>query len=227
MFESLVHDVTARTGLTETGADDLLRALTARLLHNEEGGFAPLLADLRARGYAETLARWLGDDPKAGLVDPADVEPMLGARFVGDAARTVGTTEDAVRRGAAVALPGLVSALTPGGMIPSAEELEASVGGWAGGRVVVNAPKLGEPPVAGFPTEPAPVELELGRPVGHVTPKNPDGLATLLPWAALLVGLPLLTALTCGIKPREHAEAQADAPKVESPGAAHTGSRGG
>ena len=221
MFENLVKDVSARTGLNEEGATELLRATTARLLHNEEGGLAPLLAALRGRGYTQILAHWLSDDPKAGLIDANDAETMLGSGFVRDAARAAGTDEETARRGVAVALPGLVHEMTPGGMIPATDDLEESYGGWAGGRVVLNAPKLGDPPVGGFPNEPAPVDVELAHPIGYVRPRNPDGIATLLPWLALFVLLPILTAFTCNLKPEANTEADAHGPAVTSEGAAH------
>lgn len=212
MFDHLVQDVSSRTGLGERAANDLLRAVTARLLHNPQGGFAPLLATLRDGGKGELIAHWLGDDAKAGAISPDEAETILGAEYVDETSRSLGITRDEVRIGSAVALPSVVDALTPGGMVPAADELERGYAGWAGGRLSV-----GEAPIGGFAAEPSPlrstnrVEMDLSRPAPEIKAKAIDGVGTLLPWFALFVLLPALSFLTCNLRPEDHAAPHASA----------------
>ena len=203
MFEHLVQDVSSRSGLGEVRANDLIRAVTARLLHNPQGGFAPLLVTVRDTGKADLVAAWLGEDPKAGAISPEEAESILGADWVDETSRSLGLSRDEVRIGAAVALPSVAHEMTPDGMIPAADELERGYAGWAGGQVSV-----GEAPIAGFPDDPSPIdpharrtEMDLSLPAPEIKAKAFDGIATLLPWAALFVALPLLSVLTCNFKP--------------------------
>lgn len=206
MFEPLVQDVSSRTGLSSVAATDLVRAVTARLIHNPAGGFAPFLATIRDRGQGDLVAHWLGDDPKAGAVSPDEAEAILGAEYVDETSRSLGITRDEVRIGSAIALPSVAHELTPGGMVPAADELERGYAGWAGGHVSVT-----EAPIAGFPTEPSPlhrgpaVEMELSRPAPEIKAKAIDGPATLLPWLVLFILLPVLSVVTCNL-PRPAAE---------------------
>lgn len=220
MFESLTRDVAGRAGITEGQASDLLRATTARLLRNEKGGFAALLATIR-RDEPELVAAWLSDDPKAGVIAPADVDRFLGADFAPAAAKELAISDDAARQGAAVALPMLVDQLTPGGLIPAASELEASYGGWAGGHVS-RVIATDNPPLADFPTEPEderPIEMDLARPPEPVVAKALDGPITLLPWAILVFGLIFVTLLTARLGPQ--------GPGVEETRAAKEAGEGG
>ncbi|RYF00919.1 MAG: DUF937 domain-containing protein, partial [Oxalobacteraceae bacterium] len=186
MFEHLVQDVSSRSGLSELRANDLIRAITARLLHNPQGGFAPLLVTTRDAGHADLVAQWLGDDPKAGAISPDEAESILGADWIDETSRSLGISRDETRIGTAVALPSVVHELTPGGMSPAADERERGYAGWAGGHMSVS-----EAPIAGFPDDPSPIdpharrtEMDLSLPAPEIKAKAFDGVATLLPWFA-------------------------------------------
>ena len=203
MFENPIADVTARTGLSALQADGLVRAIVARLLHNPQGGFAGLLTTIR-QDDADIVAKWLGTDAKAGVVTPAEAERYLGAEFILSTAGSLDISPELVREGTARALPGIVDELTPNGMIPSADDLERSYGGWAGGRVAVRRIDTANPPISDFPGEPSTaqvVQMDLARPSVPIVARAFDKAGTLLPWAALFLALPILQVATCGIRP--------------------------
>ena len=212
MFENLIADVRNRTGMGDRAANDLLRAVAARLLHggDEAGatGFAAFLTTLRTT-EPDLVGHWLSDDPKAGAISATEAERFLGADWTRDTANAIGVAEGDVRQGAAVALPGVIHEMTPGGMIPAASELEASYAGWAGGRIVVRELDTSTAPLADFPEEPADarvIEMELARPSVPIVAKARDGRATLIPWAILLIGAPVVMLGTF----RSHPKAAGD-----------------
>ena len=90
------------------------------------GGLAGLLARFQAAGFGEQAGSWVGTGQNQPL--PADaLEKVFGRGGLAEIARRAGVSEQDATQGLSQLMPEVVDRVTPGGQVPTADSLLASV----------------------------------------------------------------------------------------------------
>ncbi len=87
------------------------------------GGLNDLLKQFQESGHGEVAKSWVGSGPNQ-TISPKDLSSALGADRIQTLTSEFGLTQDELLDGLSQHLPQVVDHLTPGGKVPSAEELE-------------------------------------------------------------------------------------------------------
>lgn len=86
------------------------------------GGLQGLLEKLQAGGMAEQVQSWLGSGANLPI-DPSQITQALGPDTLGNIASQTGQTVEQVSGSLSSALPDVVNQMSPGGSLPSADQL--------------------------------------------------------------------------------------------------------
>jgi uncharacterized protein YidB (DUF937 family) len=87
------------------------------------GGLNDLLKQLQQSGHGETANSWVGTGPNRPI-SPKDLGSALGADQISALTSEYGLSRDELLDGLSEHLPGVVDHLTPGGKVPSAQEMQ-------------------------------------------------------------------------------------------------------
>jgi uncharacterized protein YidB (DUF937 family) len=87
------------------------------------GGLNDLLKQLQQSGHGETASSWVGNGPNRPI-SPRDLGSALGADQIGLLTSQYGLSREELLDGLSEHLPELVDHLTPGGQVPSPEEMQ-------------------------------------------------------------------------------------------------------
>jgi uncharacterized protein YidB (DUF937 family) len=87
------------------------------------GGLNDLLKQLQQSGHGETANSWVGTGPNRPI-SPRDLGSALGADQIGLLSSQYGLSREELLDGLSEHLPELVDHLTPGGQVPSPEEMQ-------------------------------------------------------------------------------------------------------
>lgn len=91
------------------------------------GGLGGLLGKLSNAGHSEAVDSWV--QPGANKsIDPGHLESAVGSQTISDLARQAGVSEQDLLEQLAKALPGIVDKLTPGGKLPSQQQIASLIG---------------------------------------------------------------------------------------------------
>jgi len=90
------------------------------------GGLGDLLSRLTQRGYGPQAASWVGTGANAPLPSGA-IDEVFDAHELQQMAHQAGVSRDDMRSGLSELLPDVIDHLTPGGAVPDADSLSASV----------------------------------------------------------------------------------------------------
>ncbi|MEZ5215649.1 MAG: YidB family protein [Ilumatobacteraceae bacterium] len=91
------------------------------------GGLGGILGKLQGGGLGNQANSWVGTGQNED-VDPDALESALGADAIDDLAREADVSRDEAKGGLAALLPKLVDQATPGGQVPSSDQLGSIVG---------------------------------------------------------------------------------------------------
>jgi uncharacterized protein YidB (DUF937 family) len=87
------------------------------------GGLNDLLKQLQQSGHGETANSWVGTGPNRPI-SPKDLGSALGADQISALTSEYGLSRDELLDGLSEYLPNVVDHLTPGGKVPSAQEMQ-------------------------------------------------------------------------------------------------------
>jgi uncharacterized protein YidB (DUF937 family) len=87
------------------------------------GGLNDLLKQLQQSGHSEAANSWVGTGPNRPI-SPKDLGSALGADQIGLLTSEYGLSREELLDGLSEHLPELVDHLTPGGQVPSPEEMQ-------------------------------------------------------------------------------------------------------
>jgi uncharacterized protein YidB (DUF937 family) len=87
------------------------------------GGLNDLLKQLQQSGHGETANSWVGTGPNRPIL-PKDLGSALGADQIGLLTSQYGLSREELLDGLSEHLPELVDHLTPGGQVPSPEQMQ-------------------------------------------------------------------------------------------------------
>jgi uncharacterized protein YidB (DUF937 family) len=87
------------------------------------GGLNDLLKQLQQSGHGETANSWVGTGPNRPI-SPKDLGSALGADQISALTSEYGLSRDELLDGLSEHLPNVVDHLTPGGKVPSAQEMQ-------------------------------------------------------------------------------------------------------
>jgi uncharacterized protein YidB (DUF937 family) len=87
------------------------------------GGLNDLLKQLQQSGHGETANSWVGTGPNRPI-SPKDLGSALGADQISALTSEYGLSRDELLDGLSEYLPDVVDHLTPGGKVPSAQEMQ-------------------------------------------------------------------------------------------------------
>jgi uncharacterized protein YidB (DUF937 family) len=90
------------------------------------GGLADLLARFQAAGFGEQAGSWVGTGQNMPI-PPGALEQVLGRGGIAEIARRAGVSEQDASMGLSQLMPEVVDRVTPGGQVPTADSLLASV----------------------------------------------------------------------------------------------------
>ena len=90
------------------------------------GGLADLLARFQAAGFGEQARSWVGTGQNMPI-SPDALEQVFGRGGLAEIARRAGVSEQDTRQGLSQLMPEVVDRVTPGGQVPTADSLLASV----------------------------------------------------------------------------------------------------
>jgi uncharacterized protein YidB (DUF937 family) len=86
------------------------------------GGLGGLLDQLKSAGHSEVTNSWVGDGSNKSI-EPQQLGTAIGQTTLSDLARHSGLTEEELLNQLSRTLPGVVDKLTPGGRVPSQNEI--------------------------------------------------------------------------------------------------------
>jgi len=90
------------------------------------GGLADLLTRFQAAGFGEQASSWVGTGQNQPI-SPDALEQVFGRGGLAEIARRAGVSEQDATQGLSRLMPEVVDRVTPGGQVPSADSLLASV----------------------------------------------------------------------------------------------------
>jgi uncharacterized protein YidB (DUF937 family) len=90
------------------------------------GGLADLLARFQTAGFGEQARSWVGTGQNMPI-SPDALEQVFGRGGLAEIARRAGVSEQDASQGLARLMPEVVDRVTPGGQVPTADSLVASV----------------------------------------------------------------------------------------------------
>jgi uncharacterized protein YidB (DUF937 family) len=86
-------------------------------------GLGGLIEQFQKKGLGETVDSWLNPESSNKTVQPKDVSVALGGDVVDELAQRTGLSRDQVLNELSRMLPNVVDKLTPGGRLPTQQEL--------------------------------------------------------------------------------------------------------
>ena len=90
------------------------------------GGLADLLSRFQAAGFGEQARSWVGTGQNMPI-SPDALEQVFGRGGLAEIARRAGVSERDATQGLSQLMPEVVDRVTPGGQVPTADSLLASV----------------------------------------------------------------------------------------------------
>jgi uncharacterized protein YidB (DUF937 family) len=90
------------------------------------GGFADLISRLRSVGLGDQVDSWLGDGPNKP-VDGVQITSAIGENRLADLASGAGVPTQTAASGVARALPEVISAMTPHGVVPDQAAIPSEI----------------------------------------------------------------------------------------------------
>ena len=90
------------------------------------GGLADLLARFQAAGFGDQARSWVGTGQNMPI-SPDALEQVFGRGGLAEIARRAGVSEQDATQGLSQLMPEVVDRVTPGGQVPTADSLLASV----------------------------------------------------------------------------------------------------
>lgn len=90
------------------------------------GGLGGLLDQFRENGLGDRADSWVNTGPNNGIQDH-ELSQALGDDVIGELEQKTGLSKDEILRRLSTDLPQAVDDLTPGGAIPSAQDLDDGV----------------------------------------------------------------------------------------------------
>ena len=90
------------------------------------GGLADLLARFQTAGFGEQASSWVGTGQNMPI-SPDALEQVFGRGGLAEIARRAGVSEQDATQGLSRLMPEVVDRVTPGGQVPTADSLLASV----------------------------------------------------------------------------------------------------
>ncbi len=129
MFDQLVRDVASRFNLDTSSVATLVRGLLGLMASERTGGIDGFMRLFQQAGLGNTVSSWLGGHEGAPI-SPTQLETALGGSTVERLAASAGVTRGVASAVLAYALPKVVSALSPAGVLPSSSALLSKVSGY-------------------------------------------------------------------------------------------------
>jgi uncharacterized protein YidB (DUF937 family) len=92
------------------------------------GGLEKLLSGFKQAGMEKQAASWVGKGPNEPI-SPQQVEQVVAPEQIDEVASELGVSHEQAAGVLAEVIPAVVDGVTPGGEVPSTEELAAKIGG--------------------------------------------------------------------------------------------------
>lgn len=194
MFDSIIDESGQKYGLGEK-AGNLLSSLLGLITDQSQGGLAGFLDRFRQAGLGDVADSWIGSGPNTTLSNE-QVESALGTEITDEMARQAGVDAETTKTALGKMIPKVVDLLTPGGIVPTDDDLLSRIGGHlsgVGGSTVSTTGVMASDTVDRFGTAAA-EEIAQRRTADDLTDEefNDDSP---LKWLVPLIILVLLVAL--------------------------------
>lgn len=116
LFDDISSKVLGKSG----PQDNLLPAIMALLSDEKTGGLAGLVQKFSGKGLGDIVSSWTGTGAPLPIT-PQQVQQGFGGDTINQLASKAGLSTDQVTSKLSEILPGLVSKLTPDGVIPKGD----------------------------------------------------------------------------------------------------------
>lgn len=137
VFDALINEVTASTGMGDGSNTKLLGGVMEMLNSSPQGGLQELVSGFEKAGLGHIAQSWVSTGPNLAAT-PQQVQAGFGEQKISGLAQQLGLSPQMVSMALSVLLPVLIDKLTPKGQLPKAQGpggLASVVTGMLGGML--------------------------------------------------------------------------------------------